>query len=89
MSRYIKLKNISGNKLKLSKGKQFKIKAEGIRPGNKKVKEHRALCYESDNPSVAKVSKKGVITARKKGTAVIYVYAQNGLFEKIVVKVKG
>ena len=85
----VKLKNISGNKLKLSKGKQFKIKAEGIRPKNKKVKEHRALCYESDNPSVAKVSKKGVITARKKGTAVIYVYAQNGLFEKIVVKVKG
>ena len=84
----VKLKNITGGRLTLKKGRTFTIRASAVKPKKKKVQTHRKLCYESDRPSVAKVTKKGVITAKKKGRATIYVYAQNGLFEKFTVTVK-
>ena len=73
----------SGLKLK----KTFKIKATATKKG-KKAKAHRKLAYESDNEKVVTVSKSGKITAVGKGTANIYIYASDGTFKKIKVKVK-
>ena len=54
----------------------------------KKVNDHRKIQYESSNTKVATVSSSGKIKAKKKGKAVIYAYAQNGIFKKITVNVK-
>lgn len=83
-------KTVSLNKssVSLKKGKTFKIKAKEVpQSKSKKVKRHRKVAYESSNKKIAKVSK-GKITAKKKGTAYIYVYAQNGLYKKVKVTVK-
>ena len=74
-------------KLTIKKGRTKKISAK-IKPA-KKVKVHIARYrYESTNPKVAAVNKKGTIKAKKKGSCSVYVYSQNGLFVKINVKVK-
>lgn len=55
---------------------------------NKKVKTHIAkFRYESSNPSVATVTKKGVVKGISKGNATIYIYAQNGVCKKVKVNV--
>ncbi|MBQ6439554.1 MAG: Ig-like domain-containing protein [Mogibacterium sp.] len=73
------------SKVTLKKGKTFKL---GAKAAGKNVKKHVSLRYESSNPKVAKVSKNGKITAKKKGTCKIYVFAQNGLCKTIKVTVK-
>ena len=47
-----------------------------------------AISYESGDTSVVKVSSGGKITAKKKGTAYVYVYTQNGISETIRVSVR-
>ena len=55
----------------------------------KKVANHvKALRYESSNPLIASVDSKGVVKGKKKGKAVIYIYAQNGIYKKVNVTVK-
>lgn len=75
--------------LTLKKGKTAKITATA-KPADKKKKltRHRALCYESSNTKVAKVSKTGKVKAVKKGSCTIWVYAENGVYRTIKVKVK-
>lgn len=89
--RYGNAKEVRVNKNKttvtLKKGKKYNLKAKEIKK-SKKIKKHRAICYESSNTKIATVSKKGVITAKGKGSCTIYAYAQNGIFKKIKVKVK-
>lgn len=72
------------NKVSLKKGKTFKL---GAKATGKNVKKHAAVRYESSNPKVAKVNKSGKITAKKKGTCKIYVYAQNGIYKIIKIRV--
>ena len=57
---------------------------------NKKLKlsKHRAVKYESSDPKVASVNAKGKVTAKKKGTCIIYVYSQSGTFAKVKLTVK-
>ena len=74
--------------LNLKPGKKAKIKASIVKPSGKKVKNHRKLSYESMNPKVATVAKNGSVKAVAKGTTYIYVYAQNGVYAKVKVKVK-
>jgi len=74
--------------LKLKPGKKEKIKASIVKPSGKKVKNHRKLSYESMNPKVATVAKNGSVKAVAKGATYIYVYAQNGVYAKVKVKVK-
>lgn len=82
------VKITSKKKLTLKVGKTSKIKAKAIPKSRKlKVKTHRKLAYESDNPAVAAVSKSGVIKAVGKGSCSVYVYAQNGVFAKVKVTV--
>lgn len=77
------------NKVSLEKGKTFALKGKAI-PAEKKLKtkNYCALRYVSTKDSVASVTKKGVIKGKKKGTAVVYVYAQNGVAGKVKVTVK-
>lgn len=70
---------------KLKAGKSLKLKAKQT---GSKVKKRRALSYESSNPAIATVSKKGVVKGKAKGTCHVYAYAQNGVCKKIKVTVK-
>ena len=78
--------SLNVKKKTLKKGKSFQIKAS-IKPTNATQK---TLNYSSSKPSVAKVSKKGKIVARKKGTCVITVTTTDGsnLSKKIKITVK-
>lgn len=81
-----KIKTDKG-KITLKKGKKYKIKAKEAK-STKKIKHHRAICYESGNTKVAAVTGKGVVRAKKKGTCTIYAYAQNGVCKTIKLTVK-
>ena len=81
----LKIKNPAKGKAVIRKGKTLKIKATAT---GKNVKKHVGLMYQSSNNKVAKVTKKGVIKAVKKGTCNIYVCTQNGIYKTIKVTVK-
>ena len=74
----VKNPKLNKSKLTLKKGKTFKIKITGL-VGKAK--------FKSANKKVAKVSKKGKITAKKKGKTTITVTA-NGVKLKLKLKVK-
>lgn len=79
----------NATKITLKKGKKAAIKAVEVKAAKKlKLSKHRGLSYETTNPKVATVTKKGVIKAVKKGKCNIYVYAQNGISKAIKVTVK-
>ena len=86
----LKLKNVKNKTITITKGKSFTIKAKGVLANSKlKVKVHRGLRFESSNKAIATVgAKTGKIYTKKAGTCSIYVYAQNGVYQKITVKVK-
>ena len=79
-------KQVKAKNVKVKVGKKAKIKAKAV-SGKKRVKIHRNLCYESSNPKVATVSKKGVVKGKTIGNCKIYVYAQSGTYKTIKVKV--
>ena len=85
----VSLKNVKKGKLTLKKGKTFNLKGKAVRASKKlKVKKHVGIRYESSNPKVATVSKTGVIKGLMKGkTCYVYVYAQDGVYKRIKVKV--
>lgn len=88
-SKYGNAKAVSVNKttFTLSVGKSAMIKAKQIKE-KLPIKYHTNIKYESTDKSVATVSKTGVIKAKKKGIAYIYVYAQNGINKRVKVTVK-
>lgn len=76
-------------KFVLKPGKKARIKAKLMPDAKKKkVKKYRKLSYESSNPEVAEVAANGRITALRKGTCKIYIYAQDGVYKTVSVKVK-
>ena len=80
---------VNKSKVNLKQGKKFKLKVKQIAKSKKvKLKKHRKTAFESDNQDVAVVSKKGIITAKKKGKCSVYVYAQNGVYKQVKVTVK-
>ena len=80
---------VNKSKVNLKQGRKFKLKVKQIAKSKKvKLKKHRKTAFESDNQDVAVVSKKGVITAKKKGKCSVYVYAQNGVYKQVKVTVK-
>ena len=73
----------------LKKGKTWTITVSTVKNSkSKSIKKVLGLRYESSNKSVATVSSKGKVTAKKIGKATIYVYAQNGVCATIAVTVK-
>ncbi|MDO4859773.1 MAG: metallophosphoesterase [Bacillota bacterium] len=88
-------KKVTVKKAVLTKAKNLKVgKSLSIKPSlvlqskKLKFKKHVAVRYESTNPKVAAVSAKGRLTAKKKGSCKVYVYAQNGVVKTIPVRVK-
>ncbi len=80
---------VNKSKVNIKQGRKFKLKVKQIAKSKKvKLKKHRKTAFESDNQDVAVVSKKGVITAKKKGKCSVYVYAQNGVYKRVKVTVK-
>lgn len=92
--KYTNARNIklTKNKITLKKRKTATIKAKTIlqKKRRKQLPNGHAseFRYVSSNTKIAKVNKKGKITARKKGTCTIYVYARNGYAKKVKVTVK-
>ena len=86
---YGNAKSVKVNKtaVSLAVQKTFTIKAEQI-VKDQPIKKHTDIKFESSNSKIASVTSKGVIKAKKKGTCYIYVYAQNGIYQKIKVTVK-
>ena len=90
----IKVKKTDGKyktvkKITLKKSKSAQIKATVTKASKKvKVKSILKIRYESSNINVAKVTSKGKITAKGKGTCTIYVYTQNGVRKTVKVTVK-
>lgn len=78
---------VNKKKVSLKVGKNGKLKASEIRE-SKPLRHHREVSYESGDPNMATVSKKGRIKAKKKGKCTIFAYAQSGVFRKIKVTVK-
>ena len=89
-----KYTNPTGVKVKkktitLKVGKKKRIKATRTIPKGGKMKEHtKKFRYESSDKSVATINKKGVITAKKKGTCYGFVYVLNGTYTTVKIKVK-
>ena len=94
-SKNTKRTNVTGVKVKkasftLKKGKTAKIKAKLVlqKKSKKPLKHCAKFRYASSNKKVAKVSKKGKITAVGKGKCTVYVYAVSGVSKKIKVTVR-
>ncbi len=77
---------VNKKSVKLKVGRTWKIKATVKNTG--KVSHHRPLSYESTNPKVAVVNKKGKVKAKAAGTCTIYVYEQNGICKTVKITVK-
>lgn len=87
--KYGNAKAVKVNKksLVIKKGKKNTIKASAVRQ-NKKINTHVALKFISSNRKIAKVNSKGRVTAVGKGKCTIYIFAQNGVYAKVNVRVK-
>ena len=59
---------LNKSKVKIKKGKTFKIKASEIKK-DKKIKKHRAICYESSNTKIATVNSKERLRLRRRANA--------------------
>jgi uncharacterized protein YjdB len=82
-------KKVVNKAKKLRKGKSLKLNAKSVAKSKKlKVKNHKAVRYESTNTNIAAVSNKGIVKAKNKGTCYVYAFAQNGVSRKIKVVVK-
>lgn len=81
---------ISKSKVTLKKGKTSALKPKLKMKGKGAFKTHIAkFRYESSNPAVATVTKKGKVKGIKKGkSCYIYIYAQNGIYKQVKVTVK-
>lgn len=78
---------VNKKKVSLKTGNNLKLRAWEIKK-DKPLRHHREVSFESSDPGVATISRKGRIKAKKKGNCTIYAYAQNGKYRKIKVKVK-
>ncbi|MCR5404027.1 MAG: Ig-like domain-containing protein, partial [Butyrivibrio sp.] len=72
----VKAVKLNKEKVKLSPGESFKLEVT-LKGG--KTKASRVVRYESDNESVAKVTKNGKIKAVGNGVCRVYAYAANGV----------
>jgi len=76
-------------KVTLDAGMTIKVNAVIKLPkGKKKKKQGPQKRYISTNTKVATVTTSGKIIAKKKGSCYVYVIAQNGIVDKVEVKVK-
>ena len=83
------VKSNTKQKIKLQKGKKQKLQPTIVSKVSvgKKLKIFRQTCFETSDPTVATVTAKGRIKAVGKGSCTIYIYAQNGVFLSLKVRV--
>ncbi len=83
----LKLKKSS---FSMTKGKKVTIRATvtKAKAGKKLLTHAKRLRFTSDNPAVASVNAKGVVTAKGKGSCRIYVQAVSGLWKTVKVTVR-
>ena len=80
---------LSSSKISVKKGKSAVVSAKVFMPKNKKSKKYTAeIRWISSNTKVAKVDKKGKITAKKKGNCYVYAFTRNGVSKRVKVTVK-
>lgn len=80
----VKKISVSFKKITLTKGKTKKIKVK-VTPANAT---NQKVTFTSSKPKVATVGKKGKITAKSKGEAVITIKAANGVSKRVTVTVQ-
>lgn len=73
-------------KITLKKGKKLTLQPT-VKYDKENTLIYRAVSYEVNHKKIATVNKKGLITAKKKGTCILYVYTQNGICQKVKIKV--
>ena len=79
---------LSRKKITVKAGETARVNGRMV-TDSRGIKVYRQIRYESSNPEIAKVNEKtGEITGKKKGECYVYVYAQNGLYKKVSMKVK-
>lgn len=79
----------SKSKVTLKRRKSYKLKVTEIAAEKKKrIQHHRNISYESSNTRIATVNSKGKISGKKKGRCKVYVFAQNGVYKVVNVKVQ-
>ena len=80
------------NKTTIKVGKTYKIKASVVLVDSKKKmlsdKHAATFRYASSDKKIATVDKNGKVTAKKKGTCYVWIYAKNGYANKVKVTVK-
>ncbi len=86
--KYGNASKVSAKKTRISvkAGKKAKLSAKAA--GKKLNKTAKKMRYVSSNPSVAKVSSKGIITGKNRGSCTVYCIARNGVYKKIKVTTK-
>ncbi len=86
----VKITNVTDSKLTLKVGKTKTLKVKTtLAEKNKILRKHMdVLTYTSTDTSIATVSSKGKIKAKKKGTCYIYVRAMSGYYAKVKITVK-
>ncbi|MCD8076954.1 MAG: Ig-like domain-containing protein [Lachnospiraceae bacterium] len=86
----VKITNVTDSKLTLKVGKTKTLKVKTTLAETKKVlrKHMDVLTYSTTDKTIATVSSKGKIKAKKKGTCYIYVQAASGYYAKVKVTVK-
>lgn len=85
--RYISSVEVRNQRVSMRVGESSKIKARVETSGGRLVT-HKKLRYESTKPSVVSVDEDGTLHALKKGRCGIYIYAPNGTYTAMLVKVQ-
>ena len=76
-------------KVSIKPGESIKLKAKPKAANRRrKVKEHVGVRFESGNPGIATVSRKGLVKGKAEGSCLIYAYAQNGVCKRVRITVK-
>ncbi|MCH5252049.1 MAG: InlB B-repeat-containing protein [Lachnospiraceae bacterium] len=88
----VKQVKLAKSKFTIKAGKSVRIKAKTVLVDKTKKQltdaHAKELRYKSTDTSVVTVSASGKVTAKGKGTCIVYVYARNGYAKKVTVKVK-
>ena len=74
---------VKKTKISLKKGQRYSLEVQRV-----PVTATERITYKTSDKKVAAVSKKGIITARKKGKARIVIRTSNGKTKRVTVTVK-
>ncbi|MBR1743833.1 MAG: Ig-like domain-containing protein [Lachnospiraceae bacterium] len=87
---FMDIKTVSAkrSRVKLMKGRMHSVRCKVQLNSGERIYKKPKLYYYSTDASVAKADSNGEVTALKKGKAVIFIVAPNGVYDKVYVTVK-